>query len=182
MAAYVRWMYTQIRNQAGLDEARPADCIVVLGAAQYNGRPSPVLKARLDHTVFLYRRGMADRIITTGGYGRDKKYNEASAAKEYLVKMGVPARDIEVDPWGETTYQTVQSVKAQMAGEGLKSCIIVSDGFHLLRSKRLFEREGIVAYGSPTPTSPIENSREGRFWHSLREVVVFTAYKLGILI
>lgn len=173
-------IYSAIRGQATRDEARSSDCIVVLGAAQYNGRPSPVLKARLDHTVNLYNRKLAPRIITTGGYGLDKRFTEAGAAREYLMKRGVPAAAIEVDPNGETTLQSVRSVKERLTQEGFRSCIVVSDGFHLFRSKAIFAYEGILVYPSPAPGSPIENSPAARFWHSLREVFVYCAFRLGI--
>lgn len=175
-------VYLAIRREATRDAARAADCIVVLGAAQYNGRPSPVFKARLDHAVDLFSRKMAPRVITTGGYGPDNRFTEAGAAQEYLVKHGVPATAVEVDPSGETTVQSIRSVSNRMALDGMNSCILVSDGFHLYRSRTIFAKEGIVVYPSPAPNSPIENSPGARFWHSLREVFVFTAYKLGIRI
>lgn len=180
IVAYGVSIYSAIRRQASRDEAQLSDCIVVLGAAQYNGRPSPVLKARLDHSVDLFNRKLAPRIITTGGYGLDKKFTEAGAAREYLVKRGVPAASIEVDPNGETTLQSVRSVKERLQHEGVRSCIVVSDGFHLFRSKAIFAHEGILVYPSPAPGSPIENSPVARFWHSLREVLVYFAYRLGI--
>ncbi|HEX9153974.1 MAG TPA: YdcF family protein [Nitrospira sp.] len=180
IVAYGVSIYYAVREQASRDEAQLSDCIVVLGAAQYNGRPSPVLKARLDHTVDLFNRKLAPRIITTGGYGLDKKFTEAGAAREYLVKHGVPATSIEVDPNGETTFQSVRSVKGRLQSEGVRSIIVVSDGFHLFRSKAIFTHEGILVYPSPAPGSPIENSPVARFWHSLREVLVYFVYRLGI--
>jgi len=180
IVAYGVSIYFAVREQASRDEAQLSDCIVVLGAAQYNGRPSPVLKARLDHTVDLFNKKLAPRIITTGGYGLDKKFTEAGAAREYLVKHGVPATSIEVDPNGETTFQSVRSVKGRLQSEGVRSIIVVSDGFHLFRSKAIFAHEGILVYPSPAPGSPIENSPGARFWHSLREVLVYFVYRLGI--
>jgi len=173
-------IYSAIRDQATRDEAQAAGCIVVLGAAQYNGRPSPVFKARLDHTVNLFNRKLAPWIITTGGYGLDKKFTEAGAGKDYLVKHGVPASAIEVDPYGETTLQSARSVKKRLLRNGVRSCIVVSDGFHLFRSKAIFAGEGIIVYPSPAPGSPIESSPAARFWHSLREVFVYAAFRLGI--
>lgn len=180
MVAYGGWIYFAIRTQAGRDEARPADCIIVLGAAQYNGRPSPVLKARLDHVLELFKRGLAPRILTTGGPGRDKKYSEAGVSKDYLVKHGIPAEVIDVDPVGGTTYESVQSIKQRFGPGKIGSCIVVSDGFHLFRSRALFAHEGIVVYPSPAPDSPIESSTGDRIWYTLREVFVYTAFKLGL--
>lgn len=174
MAGYGIVTFNAIRRQAIVDEARPADCIVVLGAAQYNGRPSPVLKARLDHTLELFDEKMAPRIITTGGYGGDRKFSEAGVGKEYLVKHGVPPDAVEADSHGDTTLESVRSVKPRLALDQAKSCIVVSDGFHLFRCKALFAHEGLVAYTSPAPDSPIESSATSRFWHSLREVFVLS--------
>jgi uncharacterized SAM-binding protein YcdF (DUF218 family) len=182
VSGYFISVYLSIRQEAVHDQAQVSDCIVVLGAAQYNGRPSPVLRARLDHALDLYTRSFAPRIITTGGYGLDKRYTEAGAAKDYLVRRGVPAAAIEADPRGETTVQSIRSVKGRMLNEGIKSCILVSDGFHLFRSRAIFLEEGINVYPSPAPASPIENSAVARFWHSLREVFVYTAFRLGIRI
>jgi uncharacterized SAM-binding protein YcdF (DUF218 family) len=174
------WVYALIREQASRDEAQSSACIVVMGAAQYNGRPSPVLKARLDHALNLYHHGLAPRIITTGGYGIDKRFTEAGVAKEYLVRRGVPAEFVEGDPHGETTYQSVLSLKRKLSQLGTDRCIVVSDGFHLYRTKALFAQEGIVVYASPAAGSPIEGSVGARFWHSLREVFVYAAFRLGL--
>lgn len=182
IGGYAVSIYTAVRRQATHDETQISDCIVVLGAAQYNGRPSPVLRARLDHSVELFNEKFASRVITTGGYGPDKKYTEAGAAKEYLLKHGIPPAAIEVDPNGETTVQSIHSVGRKLKQEGLRTCIVVSDGFHLFRCKAIFNHEGIQVYTSPAPGSPIENSPGARFWHSLREVFVYTAYRLGIRI
>ena len=178
--AYEGSIYFAIREQAGRDEARPSDCIIVLGAAQYNGHPSPVLKSRLDHVIELFRRGLAPRILTTGGAGRDKKYSEAGVSKEYLVKHGIPAEVIDVDPVGGTTYESVLSIKQNFGGGRIMTCIVVSDGFHLFRSKALFAHEGIVVYPSPAPDSPIESSLSDRIWYSVREVFIYTAFRLGL--
>jgi len=179
---YCGSVYWLIRKQASQDEAQRADCIVVLGAAQYNGRPSPVLRARLDHAMVLFRQGLAPRIITTGGYGPDRRFSEAGVARDYLLRRGIPESVVEADAIGETTVQSAASVEHRMAKEGLRSCILVSDGFHLFRCKSIFARRGVSVYASPDPESPIENSAGAQIGHSLREVLVYTALKLGVSI
>jgi uncharacterized SAM-binding protein YcdF (DUF218 family) len=180
--SYGMWTFINIRRQAARNEAQAADCIVVLGAAQYNGRPSPVLKARLDHAAHLFRQGLATHIITTGGFGPDKRFSEAGTARDYLIRHGIPGVAIEADPSGETTLQSARTVKSKLDQGNYKSCILVSDGFHLFRSKAIFARQGITVFASPAPGSPIENSRGARWWYSLREVFVYTAFRVGIRI
>jgi uncharacterized SAM-binding protein YcdF (DUF218 family) len=176
------WTFINIRHQAARNEAQVADCIVVLGAAQYNGRPSPVFRARLEHAAELFRQGLAPHIITTGGFGPDKRYSEAGSARDFLIRHGIPGTAIEADPSGETTLQSARTVKSRLDQGNYKSCILVSDGFHLFRSKAIFSREGITVFASPAPGSPIENSRSARWWYSLREVFVYTAFRVGIRI
>lgn len=178
--AYCASLYFLIRKQAAVDEAQKADCIIVLGAAQYNGRPSPVLRARLDHALVLFRRGLAPRIITTGGYGHDRRFSEAGAAREYLVRKGIPTEAVEADANGQTTSQSAASVSARMKRDRLQSCILVSDGFHLFRCKAIFGRLGNQVYASPDPGSPIESSAAERFIYTLREVADCIVMKLGI--
>ncbi len=174
---YFTYLYRQIRDFAGRDEARVAETIVVLGAAQYNGRPSPVLKARLDHALELYQRGLAPAIITTGGYGSDPNFSEAEVGKKYLMQHGVPISDIITETGSGTTYDSIRAVSGVLKAKGWKTALVVSDGFHLFRAKKMFADHGIVVYTSPAPNSPIEVAASQRFWHSLREVVLFSAYR-----
>src|SRR5438105_2498716 len=102
---------TEIERQSSLDEAQPADVIVVLGAAEYRGRPSPVLQARLNHALFLYRQNLAPRIFTTGGKGPDPTYSEGEVAHAYLSKHGIPSEAIFVESEGETTVQSIAAVR-----------------------------------------------------------------------
>jgi uncharacterized SAM-binding protein YcdF (DUF218 family) len=149
-----------------------------LGAAQYNGRPSPVLKARLDHALELYRHGYARAIITTGGYGLDPNYSEAQVGTEYLVQQGVNANRIITEQGSATTRDSIRASVALMQSKGWKDALVVSDGFHMYRLKKMFEDAGIVAYTSPAPESPIESEPTQRYWHSLREVLLVCAYRL----
>src|SRR5437870_9947198 len=109
ISIYGMYLYGQIRNYAMRDEAQKADAIVVLGAAQYNGRPSPVLKARLDHAYDLYKKGLAQAIITTGSYGPDPNFSEAQVSTKYLVQRGVNVTDIVTEQGSGTTHDTIQA-------------------------------------------------------------------------
>jgi uncharacterized SAM-binding protein YcdF (DUF218 family) len=178
---YGAYLYGQIRDFAVRDEAHPADAIVVLGAAQYNGRPSPVLKARLDHAYDLYRRGYAQTIITTGSYGPDPNFSEAQVSTKYLIQRGVDMNNIITEQGSGSTYDSIQDASGFLKAKGWKTALVVSDGFHLYRAKRMFADSGILTYTSPAPNSPIEQASSQRFWHSVREVVLFSAYRLSDL-
>ena len=142
-------VYYQVSTQAQVDEARPADVIVVLGAAQYFGRPSPVLKARLDHALELYNEGLAPRILTTGGQGEGSTFTEGEVSRRYLSENGVPAEFITVEAGGRTTMQSAAAVIEIMDRMEMESCIVVSDAYHIHRVKRMLEEAGLVVYGSP---------------------------------
>jgi uncharacterized SAM-binding protein YcdF (DUF218 family) len=177
VSIYFTYLYRQIRDYAMRDEARPAEAIVVLGAAQYNGRPSPVLKARLDHALELYQGGLAPAIITTGSYGSDPNFSEAEVGRKYLVQHGAQVADIVTEQGSGTTYDSITAVSGLMKAKGWTTTLVVSDGFHLYRAKKMFADHGIVAYTSPAPASPIEITASRRFWHSVREVIMFSAYR-----
>src|SRR5271170_263696 len=118
----------EIRVQSTVDEAQPADVILVLGAAEYRGRPSPVLEARLNHALFLYLQGMAPRILTTGGKGGDPMFTEGEVGRAYLSRHGVPSEAILVESEGETTVHSTAAAAEIMRRMDLHSCIVVSDG------------------------------------------------------
>lgn len=140
------------------DQRGPADAIVVLGAAQYNGRPSPVLKARLDHAATLFRDGLAPTVIVTGGIGRGDRMSEATVGHRYLVAAGLPAAAVVVEPDGRSTAESMARVAAWLSGRELRSAVLVSDPFHALRLRFEARRVGIAARTSPTRTSPISAS------------------------
>jgi uncharacterized SAM-binding protein YcdF (DUF218 family) len=178
--AWTEWsLYRTIREQAAMDEARPADAIVVFGAAQYNGIPSPVLKARLDHAFDLDEQELAPVVITTGGNGGDPKYTEAGVSRDYLIQMGVAGKKILPEDRSETTYESVQAVARLLSQRHGKNCIAVSDGFHLYRIKLMFKAVGITAYGSPAPASPIEAASFDRTFHSWREALLTSLWYVG---
>lgn len=180
IGAAERSLYNSIRAQAGRDEARSADALVVFGAAQYNGTPSPVFKARLDHAFDLEERGLAPLVITTGGSGGDPRYTEGAVGRDYLIQQGMAARKIVAEPASDTTYESVQAVARLMREHHARTCLAVSDGFHLYRIKLMFRSVGITAYGSPAPASPIEADPFQRTMHSLREMLIVTLWHLGI--
>ena len=177
LSTYFTYIYREIRQVAVRDEARPAEAIVVLGAAQYNGRPSPVLKARLDHAYDLYEQGLAHAIITTGSYGPDPNFSEAEVGRKYLVQRGVSVADIVTEQGSGTTHDSIDAASGLLKAKGWQTAVVVSDGFHLFRVKKMFSDNGITAYTSPAPNSPIEVAASQRFWHSIREVVLFSAYR-----
>ena len=175
-----RAIYQSVREQAVREEARPAGALVVFGAAEYNGAPSPVFQARLDHAFDLEERGLAPIVITTGGSGGDPRFTEAYVGRDYLIQKGVAEQKILADPRSQTTYESVQTVARILRQRQQNTCIAVSDGFHLERIKLMFGSDGIVAYGSPAPDSPIEADPVERTLHSLRETAIVSLWYLGI--
>lgn len=142
------------------DRMEKADAIVVLGAAQYAGRPSPVLKARLDHAIELYHAKMAPTMILTGGMGTGDTTSEAAVSARYVQKRGVPQSAIMLETEGRTTSQSLRAVASMMSDRRISTAILVSDPFHMLRLRILAGRMGIGAFTSPTRTSPIAANRE----------------------
>jgi uncharacterized SAM-binding protein YcdF (DUF218 family) len=145
------------------DTRRPADAIVVLGAAQYSGKPSPVLQARLDHALELWRARLAPRLVLTGGVGTRDTVSEAEVGRRYLVARGVPDSAILLERAGRTSGQSIRAAAALLELHGLTSVILVSDPFHTLRLRILAARHGLSAVSSPTRTSPIARNA-GRYW------------------
>lgn len=153
------------------DEARPADAIVVLGAAQYAGRPSPVLKARLDHGIDLWRRNPTGLLVLTGGTGSGDTTSEAEAGRAYVLKQDVPDSVILVENAGRTTSESMRAVAGILRGRQDSSAVLVSDPFHMLRLWLIANRLGLIAYTSPTRTSPISPNRGERWKYILSESV-----------
>jgi uncharacterized SAM-binding protein YcdF (DUF218 family) len=153
------------------DEAQRADAIVVLGAAQYVGRPSPVLRARVDHAVSLWKRGLAPTLILTGGTGVGDTTSEAAVARKYAMSQGVPDRVIVIEIKGRTTSESMRAVARIMDDREQSSVILVSDPFHMLRLSILARRFGLEPYTSPTRTSPITSNREEHWKYMVSESV-----------
>jgi uncharacterized SAM-binding protein YcdF (DUF218 family) len=153
------------------DQARPASAIVVLGAAQYVGRPSPVLRARLDHAIALWRRKLAPIMIVTGGTGTGDTTSEAAVSQRYAIQRGVPASAILLENEGRTTSESMEGVAALMGNQSRRDVLLVSDPFHMLRLTILARRHGLEPFASPTPTSPIAASPTERWKYALSESV-----------
>lgn len=140
------------------DQRRPVDAIIVLGAAQYNGRPSPVLRARLDHAIGLYREGYAPLIVVTGGVGRGDTLSEALVGRRYLVAREVPDESVIAQPVGRSTRTSMTAVGQWLHGRGLSRVLLVSDPFHMCRLRLEARRTALEAYTSPTESSPISDN------------------------
>ena len=140
------------------DQRRPVDAIIVLGAAQYNGRPSPVLRARLDHAIGLYREGYAPLIVVTGGVGRGDTISEAIVGRRYLVAREVPGESVIAQPVGRSTRTSMTAVAQWLHGRSLRRVLLVSDPFHMCRLRLEAQRTALEAYTSPTESSPISDN------------------------
>ena len=153
------------------DQTRSVGAIVVLGAAQYVGRPSPVLRARLDHAILLWHQGMAPMLIVTGGRGTGDTTTEAAVSQRYAVQRGVPVSAILLETEGRTTSQSMAGIAALMGSQGRNDVLLVSDPFHMFRLVILARRHGLEPFASPTPTSPIAASPIERWKYALSESV-----------
>ena len=171
VAAFALWIAstTAVLIWSSRDEARPAHAIVVLGAAQYAGKPSPVLRARLDHALDLWNRHLASLLILTGGTGAGDTTSEAAVGRNYARKHGVPDSAILVENEGRTTSESMRAVAGMLEVRGLQTALLVSDPFHMLRLRILARRFGFIPYTSPTQTSPISPNREERWKYIFSE-------------
>lgn len=179
---YFLLLIVLIYLQARHDELRPADAIVVLGTAQYNGKPSPVLSARLDHAADLYHRGIAPIIITTGGHGPDPLYTEAGVGKVYLIEQGIPESAILTEERGETSWESMVEVQRLADAHQIRRIVLVSDPFHVLRLKLMARHLGLEAVGSPTRTSPISDQPLVEFAYVVREALGITHHEMQQLL
>ena len=174
---YLIALTIRIGRQSTRDEARPADVIIVMGAAEYRGHPSPVLKLRLDHAVTLYQRRLAPYIMTTGGPGGDPSFTEGGVGRSYLIDRGVPAESIIVEEEGESTAYSLSAASEILRRMGLRSCIIVSDGYHVFRVKRILQQKGFTAYGSPREQGDTTIPKE--WWQYFRQAVAYGLWRVG---
>jgi uncharacterized SAM-binding protein YcdF (DUF218 family) len=173
--------YTTYRvwAQGQKDEERPADAIVVMGAAQYDGRPSPIFAARLDHGVELFLTGDAPRLVVTGGKAAGDRTTEAAVGRAFAIERGVPPDAILVEDQSRTTLESVRAVSALLEADGATTAIFVSDRPHMLRVLRMAADSGITAWGSPTRNSPIENDLAGRVEATVHELGALAQYFLA---
>jgi len=177
---YTAWVWIQVERQAVRDEARSADIILVLGAAEYRGHPSPVLKARLDHALELYQRKLAPSILTTGGAGGDPVFTEGGVSRDYLIQHGVPAEAIVAETEGSSTVASTILALEKMRRMALRSAIVVSDGYHIYRVKKMLEAGGLKAYGSPRRELGHDTLRER--WNCFRQAVGYVLWTCGLTI
>ncbi len=169
----------RIVEQSKLQELHPADAIVVFGAAEYSGRPSPVLKARLDHAYDLFTQGLAPVVITTGGAAADPTFNEGGVGHDYLLHRGIPDDHLIAETQGADTAQSAQRVAVIMRANGMQSCLAVSDAYHVFRIRKLLEHEGVRVYVAPRPDS-VPHSAFMRAESLLRESLSYLLWKVGI--
>jgi uncharacterized SAM-binding protein YcdF (DUF218 family) len=160
---YLTFTFTQVWSASRHDQARPAQAIVVLGTAQYNGEPSPVLRARLDHAVDLWRRRLAPVIVVTGGRQPGDRFTEASASANYLMGRGVPDRNLLREVSGQTSWQSLAAVAAFLKDRSINHVLLVSDPFHSYRINAIAGELGLDGHSSPTRTSPIGGFSEARY-------------------
>lgn len=175
---YLGSLTLRIARQSTHEEAQKADVIIVMGAAEYRGRPSPVLKARLDHALSLYTKRLAPIIMTVGGAGGDPQFTEGTVGRAYLIDRGVPPERIVVESESDSTVYSTAAAAEIMRRMGLRSCILVSDGYHIFRSKRMMQAQGIAVYGSPRYSQPQSKSRE--YWMYMRQAVAYALWKVGV--
>lgn len=164
-------------HEDGASRVERADAIIVLGAAQYEGVPSPVFRGRLDHAVLLFRQGRADRVIVVGGRAPGDATTEAQAGRDYLVTQGIPAGSAVAEPVGRTTFESLAGAATYMRSHDLNSAFLVSDPWHNARITRMASDLGIRGYASATWTSAA-TSEDTRFTGYARETLAYLYYRV----
>jgi len=177
-AGSILYVSARIERQSTRDEARAADVILVLGAAEYRGRPSQVLRARLDHALELYRQKLAPLLLTTGGAGGDPVFTEGDVGRSYLIAQGVPPESIVVETEGQTTVESTAMAEEIMRRMGLHSVIVVSDGYHIYRVKRMLQLRGLKVYGSPRKEREPQSLRE--HWNYVKQAIGYLLWRAGL--
>jgi uncharacterized SAM-binding protein YcdF (DUF218 family) len=179
LVAFLALTAAGVVEEGALEELHRADAIVVFGAAEYSGHPSPVLRARLDHAFDLFQKGIAPVVITTGGAAADPSFSEGGVGRDYLEHRGIPERDLIAETQGSDTAQSAVRVAVIMRANGLHSCVAVSDAYHVFRIKRLLEHEGVgPVYVAPRPDSRPHGVGQ-RLYAVLREASSYLLWKLG---
>jgi uncharacterized SAM-binding protein YcdF (DUF218 family) len=174
----IAYVSVRIGQQSTRDEAQPSDVILVLGAAEYRGRPSPVLRARLDHALELYHRRMAPLVMTTGGAGGDPVFTEGGVSRSYLMSKGVPSEAIIVEDEGESTVESTAMAGEIMRRMGLDSAIVVSDGYHIYRVKKMLQFRGLNVYGSPRKEVSPDFLRDR--WNYVKQAIGYLLWSAGV--
>lgn len=180
VAAYLIFISSRIVAESAKQDLHTADAIVVFGAAQYDGRPSPVFRARLDHAFELFQRHLAPVVLTTGGSGSDPSFSEGGVGHDYLVRRGIPESSVIAETQASDTAESAKRLAVIMRENHMNSCIAVSDAYHVFRIRNLLEREGVRVYVSPRP-----DSRPHSVWQKavalLRESASFMLWKLHLV-
>ena len=179
IAAVIALLAQAIVRDSRSRQLRPADVIIVFGAAEYAGRPSPVYRARLDHAYLLFRQGLAPVIITSGGAAADPRYSEGGVGHDYLAHRGVPEMALIAETQASDTAESADRVAVIMRANQMKTCIAVSDAYHVFRIRKMLEREGLEVSLAPRP-----DSKPRSFWQRgtaiLRESMSYLAWRIGI--
>ena len=181
VAVFLLWLTETcvgIVRESEAQQEQPADAIVVFGAAQYDGRPSPVFRARLDHAFDLFQHGVAPVVITTGGAGEDPHYSEGEVGHDYLMKRGIPEAKLIPETQGSDTAQSAQRVGVIMRTNRMRTCIAVSDGYHVFRTRKLLEHEGIRVYVAPRAGSRPHSSWQ-RAMSVLKEALSYMVWRFN---
>jgi uncharacterized SAM-binding protein YcdF (DUF218 family) len=159
-------------------DSRPSsDAIVVLGSAQYNGVPSSIFEARLEHAIALYEDGVAPMIVTVGGKATGDEFTEAEAGRDYLANAGIPADSLLAVPEGVDTLESMRAVSTAFDEHGWTSAVLVTDPWHAMRAERMAEDAGIEADSSPTRQGPAVETRATQFRYILRETAAYLLYR-----
>lgn len=176
--AWCRWVYVQIEHYADQDQAAPADAIAVFGAAEYDGRPSPVYRARLDHALALYQRGIAPLIITLGGDGGDQ-FSEGGVGRDYLMSMGVPESAIIAETESRSTEESARRIAVIARVNGFRRLVIVSDDTHLFRIHAICAADGLNVLTSPRPRVSVEGNTDDAD-PLVHEILSYTAWRMHL--
>ncbi|MGH9498657.1 MAG: YdcF family protein [Terriglobales bacterium] len=168
-----------IVHAAAEDQTRPADAIVVFGAAEYSGRPSPVYRARLDHAFDLFRKGVAPVVITTGGAAADPSFSEGGVGHDYLMGRGIPDASLIAETQGTDTAQSAERVAVIMRANHMRTCVAVSDAYHVFRIRKLLQHEKVQVYISPRPDSRPHTARQ-RAEAVMREAASYLVWRLQV--
>lgn len=163
-----------VYRHASIDQTTSADVIIVLGASQWNGMPSPIFQARLDHAYDLYKAGYAPRIILTGGFGEGDVFSESKVGMEYLVGRGVPRAAMSIEEVSHTTLQSLREAIRIIREEGYRSAILVSHDFHMMRAQKMAQDLGLVVFVSSVATQSVTQ----KLRYSAREVWVYALYRM----
>ena len=154
---YSVWQLWDIERVGNLDQNEKADCAIVLGAAAWHNKPSPVLKERLNHAIGLYKTDRVRALVLTGGYGKDAPFSESEVALNYCIKEGIPNESIRIETDSGTTQENLEEARKILSNEGWKSALLVSDPWHLKRANKMAEDLGLSVSTSATPSSKFQS-------------------------